>query len=76
MKIELDRQEREFIKSHARSMAILFRSELRGTGTRNATGADAMSLAFFERLARKMDEDEDIGIKLGRKFIGDTQCQT
>jgi hypothetical protein len=52
MQIELDIQEREVIKQYAKQMFALFRREL---NDRNATGADAMSLAFWERLATKMD---------------------
>jgi len=58
MLIELDLQEREFIKSHAKSMAILFRSELK-SGSRNATGAYLLSIAFFERLVEKMEGKAD-----------------
>jgi hypothetical protein len=54
MQIDLDTQEREVIKQYARQMFALFRREI-GNGTANATGADAMTLAFWERLEKKMD---------------------
>jgi len=52
MEIELDVQEREVIKLYAQQMATLFKREL---SSRNATGADMMSVAFYLRLAEKME---------------------
>ena len=56
MKIELDMQEREFIKMWAKQMFALIRRDIAPNG-RNVTGADAASMAFYERLAQKMEGD-------------------
>lgn len=57
MQIDLDIQEREVIKQYAKQMLALFNRELRGGGSRNNLAIDAMSLAFWGRLAEKMDPE-------------------
>lgn len=55
MRIDLDVQEREVIKSYAKQMATFFRRETGGGGSRNSLGIDAASVAFWERLVTKME---------------------